>query len=329
MRLRLPIPAAALTAALIAACSTTTVADTDHRAAAISRLANAGYPHTAAAVAQAPFMTTPDRGADIQAIAAITHLTQRDIPLPVPISTLTDHDTWRLAALPHFLDNQPSRRIPAITDPHRWSQTVRRTEDVDVAILFPNASEPDIPWPNIELAIRNNVRLTGQTLPPRHGHAIIIVYGAHFNTGVQAMNHDQIIAIRSAYARDRDAASWILAHEITHLWWSGNAPYVDEGIAELVAELSTNGPQPVDTILHCPSNTFDPDHHRPPQECDYQAASHMFQQLLRKRGKANFKTLMSELYSRSGEDRPILLPDLLAVFNNPEDRRIIEQQDIR
>ena len=322
MRTTLRILAATLTAIVAVACQSAATQPMNEREALLQQVTELSPP-TAQTILDAPFWSTPDLGADIPTLRSVIAILEADLTPPVSRQT-TDAETWRIAPYHQFQARQSEAHARRLLNPYQWQLETRRIEGIEVGVLWARGIETQIPWPAIGNAITANRRIAGADLSPSESRALVIVYGAPLHRHSQAESRPTHISIRSGYAQDPDAAAWILAHEITHRWWQGNAPYVDEGIAELVAAISTGKPRPAKAATPCLSRTLDTRPERPPQLCDYQLGGELMDGLLRTAGPERFNAAMSKLFQQASPENPVTLRELKRAFPQRKSRAIID-----
>lgn len=226
-------------------------------------------PHLTQRLLDMPFLHSPDQGADLPLLHAILH--SGCLPGYGPI---TDAQTWRLAS--HQDCDSPE--TPA-HDPLRHV-AIRHFGHHTVGVVYRRDLNTTIPWHTIGRALHYGAILSGKPLPRFTGNTIVIVYGGPVPGPSQAVIRHSHIALRNAYANAPDAAGWILAHEIAHYWWQKPAPYINEGMAELIARLSHPGlAQPAATQTTCTQTQVDPTVNRHPTPCDYRLGGDLFYRL--------------------------------------------------
>ena len=280
-------------------------------------------PSAARSVKQAPFMRTPRQGADVPALRSILETVSRQFPAPPVGPDTGDRETWRLAPYHQFRARYGAAAANRLLSPYQWQLETRRLAGARVGVLWPRGIDPHIPWTAIDRALAVNRRIAGTELPPQNGGAVVIVYGAPLHPRAQAESLPTHIAVRSGYGQDPETAAWILAHEVTHRWWSGNAPYVDEGMGELVAAIATGQSRPRNARTPCPARTIDTRSNRSPTYCDYQLGGLLMNRLRQAAGPERFRAATSELLAQASDGRPVTLQQLKQAFPQPEAQAII------
>lgn len=221
---------------------------------------------------QMPFLTTPRQGADLPLLHGVLHDGR------IPKADINDAETWRAAAAADFPGWKSTLRQDL------WQLEVRPlgSQQTRVGVLYQKSLPTQIPWAAIGRALDYGSSLSGSPVPESAGNAVLIVYGADVPNGSQAVSYGSHIAIRTAYRDHPQVSAWILAHEIAHLWWRSNAPYVDEGMGELIAHLANEGAKrPVIAATPCDERTIYAEAQRPSNLCDYALGGDMFYRLMR------------------------------------------------
>ena len=278
-------------------------------------------------IRNAPFMLTPEQGADLAALKSILSTIRKQEPIPIPWQQIDDDATWRLAPHHEFRSRLGEAYAARLLNPYQWHLEVRETAGIRVGVLHADGIAADVPWNTIGRAIETNRLMTQTDLPAQDGGAIVIVYGGPLTSIAQASSHDTHINIRSGYGKDFETAAWILAHEITHRWWVGNAPYIDEGIAELVAAIATAGPRPPNASVPCNRTILNQKFRRQTELCDYQLGGLLMNELFRASGPEKFQAAISQLYLLSGEGEVITLQHLKQAFPDRRSQSAIERTE--
>ena len=272
-------------------------------------------------------MLTPEQGADLAALKSILSTIKNKEPVPIPWKQIDDDATWRLAPYNEFKSRLGDHHAARLLNPYQWHLEVRETAGIQVGALSAEGITADVPWNAIGRSIETNRLITRHDLPAQDGGAIVIVYGGPLIFIAQANSHDTHINIRSSYGKDSETAAWILAHEITHRWWTGNAPYIDEGIAELVAAIATAKPRPPNASVPCKRTVIDQRAKRRVELCDYQLGGLLMNDLFRTSGPEKFQDAMSKLYLLSGEGEAITLQHLKQAFPNRRSQSAIQRME--
>ena len=307
---------AIILAAAIALCAALLPACRDHsptyRERILNEIAERHGSGLSRHVRAMPFMQTPHSGADLPLLHAVLRAGQ------LPMSDIEDEDTWRAAAahlFPHW---------KRTTDPRLWNLETRRLgkHGVSVGVLHQKSLPAQVPWDAIAAALDRSAELAGVPIPEHAGNSVLIVYGAPVPRQSQATTYGSHIAIRSVYRNQVRAAAWILSHEISHQWWYANAPYIDEGIAELTAHLANRQRErPALTAAPCNQTTLQSGESRPPDLCDYHLGGDLFLDLMR-HDPQRFKTSLSNLLRLTPGAS---LSELKQAFRHAEQRAIIDR----
>ena len=323
----LALPLLLLAATAVQGCANPTTATDSY----LADIAHHAGRRMAEQIADMPFLATPHQGADLPALLSLAKIADTD---PVHLRTLlhsqhptgiTDQSSWRIAPQ-HQLRNTDPDTADALLDPTLWhlSETYHRMpngQTAAVGILYPAELTPK---PNLNIpakALRAGYQLTGQL--PASYRPVPIILG--IDTGPQRQGYaaDTHIAISRRHRSDTATANWILAHEIAHIWWQGNAGWIDEGMAELIASLATASSKPAGTETPC----FVPDLirliriDRPPPLCNYQLGGALFHDL-HQAAPAHFAQRTAYLYRQS---RSLSLESghIRQAFDHPRYRHII------
>ena len=331
MRKSVHIFAPAIAAIIVAwsttSCQPTILSDPTTRDQLLEQISEIAPPDIPEKIRNAPFMLTPKQGADLAALKSILNTIRKQEPIPIPWHQIDDDATWRLAPHHEFQSKLGETYAARLLNPYQWHLDVRETAGIRVGVLHANGIKPDVPWDTIGRAIETNRLMTKTDLPAEDGGALVIVYGGPLSPLAQASSHDTHINIRSGYGKDSETAAWILAHEITHRWWVGNARYIDEGIAELVAAIATAGPRPPNASVPCNRTTVNQKVNRQTELCDYQLGGLLMNKLFTASGPEKFQSAISQLYLLSGEGEVITLQHLKQSFPDRRSQFAIEQTE--
>ena len=258
------------------------------------------------------FLTTRDQDADLLLLQSVL------ITGEPPRQNITDQQTWRAIVANEF----PDWKSPM--DENRWQLEIRTLGQAGttVGVLYQTILPAQPPWDTISRALDYAQSITGQPLPARYGNAILIVYGAPVTAQAQASNRSSHIAIRNAYRNQPEASAWILAHEISHFWWRNNAPYIDEGMSELIAYLANQGRQrPAATATPCDEEFLNIWIDRVSTMCDYDLGGDMFFSLMQ-HDAGSFRKSAGHLYRVTPDAGP---HQLVRTFRSPQQRAIIKR----
>ena len=163
-------------------------------------------------------------------------------------------------------------------------------------------------------AVRFAADYMGAALPRRYIALLFAAAVPDYSAGANFGTH---IAVRPEY--DRPAAGGVLtegglsldsgralAHEVAHYYWAGNAPWLDEGAAELLAALFTadqGGGNPQPNYYPCAGAAglrdlaaADYALGEPGDQCPYALGERLFLDLYRALGAADFRDGFRRLY---------------------------------
>ena len=117
----------------------------------------------------------------------------------------------------------------------RRSITLPLAGEVDLAILRTSLGASS-GMDRLEFSVRSAEELMGQPFPTRF---VGLLYEKAVKGGYAGTNFDTHIAILPKYDIDdgsdrSETAFGNIAHEVAHYYWSGNADWIDEGLAELM-----------------------------------------------------------------------------------------------
>ena len=323
------LPLLLLAAAVIQACATPPTAANSYLAD-IER--HAGR-RVADQIADMPFLATPRQGADIPALISLSKIAatapgqvQAILNAQQP-SGITDRTSWRIAPQHRLRATNPDVADAAL-NPNLWhlSETYHRMPNGQTAALgilhpaeLPREPNPKVPAKALQLGYQMTGRLPVSYQP------VPIVIGADTGPLRQGYADDAHIAISNRHNPGTATADWILAHEIAHIWWRGNAGWIDEGMAELIASLTTASPQPTGTETPC----FVPDLIRlnqtdlPPPHCDYRLGGALFHDLHRA-APADFAQRTARLY-RQSRSQSLDTDHIRQAFQHPRYQHIISR----
>ena len=202
-------------------------------------------------ISKMPFLTAIDP-ADISALDALSglagkreELLQQILAHPSLAAGITDALTPIVAMLDGVARTNPTL-IDTLLDSdsvnlERSSIALPLTGDVDLAIVRtgPGAARSmDL----LEHAVRTSEELMGKPFPTRY---FGLLYEDAVNEGVAGTNFGTHIAVLPKYdvddgSHEAEFAPPAIAHEVAHYFWSGNADWVDEGVANFMASTIQN-----------------------------------------------------------------------------------------
>ena len=202
-------------------------------------------------ISKMPFLTAIEP-ADISALEALTGLAgfreeslEQILAHPSLAAGITDALTPIVAMLYGVAKTNPSL-IEMLLDPdsvslERQSIKLPLTGDVDLAIVRtgPGAVRSmDL----LERSVRASEELMGKPFPTRF---VGLLYEDAVSGGFAGTNFGTHIAILPKYdvddgSHESEFAPHAIAHEVAHYFWSGNANWVDEGVADFMASVIEN-----------------------------------------------------------------------------------------
>ncbi len=207
------------------------------------------HPQQALQIAGMPFLASLEP-ADYAAMEALYKLSSFR---PTSFLKIVEHptlasgisDEWApIVATLFGVDRSNSQLIEALLDPEQVTLEKRSIKlplagDVQLAIirLGPGAGRSiDL----LEHAVRGAEAFMNSPFPTRF---VGLLFGDGVTQTFAGTNSGTHIAILAEYDVDDDSyeaqyAGYIVAHEVAHYYWRGNAHWVDEGAAELMAILS-------------------------------------------------------------------------------------------
>ena len=202
-------------------------------------------------IAKMPFLTAIDP-ADISALDALSGLAgyreeslEQILAHPSLAGGITDALTPIVAMLYGVAKTNPSL-IELLLNPNsvsleRRSVTIPLTGEVDLAIVRtrPGAARSmDL----LEHSVRASEELMGIPFPTRY---VGLLYENAVSGGFAGTNFGTHIAVLPKYDVDdgsyeAEFAPHAIAHEVAHYFWSGNADWIDEGVADFMASTIEN-----------------------------------------------------------------------------------------
>ena len=200
--------------------------------------------HLRAAVAM-PFLRTLDT-ADLLAIRAMKTLAYRDLLAgllehPTVRLGINDAQLTRIAAAGAFYDEVNMGKVldPAQTTVETWSGSTALTPNLRISIV--RASEGP---PETTDAVTEAVEFVEQVmqLPLPTDHVVLVMDDAAVPQAFAGSNFGFAIAYKPEYEQPDKSWEWRrlqhgLVHEVAHYFWSGNADWMDEGLANTVEYL--------------------------------------------------------------------------------------------
>ena len=279
-------------------------------------------PSVAERIVGMPFLTAIGP-VDIPAINALAALAafsgdslEQIMAHPSIARGITDELTPVVAMLYGVVKTNPSliERLlnPEEVDLERRSITLPITGDVDLAIVRtrPGAARGmDL----LEYSVRASEELIGKPLPT---HYVGLLYEGAAGEGPAGQNFGTHIAILPEFdvddgSFDAEFAPHIIAHEVSHYYWVGNANWIDEGLADFMASAIqgrrtgelvrvTNAPcSYVRSIIELESLAPDADADYDLFGCNYSLGERLFVDMHRILGDEATWQALGELYDRS------------------------------
>ena len=198
---------------------------------------------------------------------------------------------------------------PGAVDIERLTAILPLAGEVDLVILrtSPGASSG---MDSLEFTVRFAEELVGEPFPTRY---VALLYEKAVSEGYGGTNFGTHIAILPEYDVDDDSepaksAFGNIAHEVAHYYWSGNADWIDEGLAEYMtsAAESIRTGNPIGVFSDpCPYaksiaalEDLAPDAAENPEEfgCNYSLGQRLFTDLHRTLGGGATRQALRELY---------------------------------
>ena len=211
------------------------------------------HDNTAAAerIVEMPFLAAIEP-ADVAALDALSSLAGHTdeallqiLAHPSLARGITDELTPIVATLYGVAKTNPSLTDslldPEVVNLERRSITLPLTGDVDLVIVrtTPGAARGmDL----LEYSVRALEEIMDRPLPT---HYVGLLYGEAVNDGSAGTNFGTHIAILAEYdvddgSHDAEEGQRTITHEVAHYYWSGNATWINEGVAEFMASVVEN-----------------------------------------------------------------------------------------
>ena len=276
---------------------------------------------SAARVADMPFLQTLEAAdeAALDSLANIAHFAEDRLAdilsRPMLNDGVTDGEAPIVSTLFQTLEWAPDL-VGALLDPdevavERRTVALPLAGEVELAIVRarPGARRSmDL----LESAVREAENLMGEPLPARYvGLLFEDAVAGSFAAGTNFGTH---IAIRPEYDADDGSfaagfSAHLIAHEVAHYYWSGNADWIDEGLADMMASAIENrrvgAPLNV-TNAPCPFarsvaalEALAPERGEDAFVCNYSIGERLFISLLRALGEDAFWDGARGLYAAS------------------------------
>ena len=265
----------------------------------------------AARVADMPFLQTLE-DADAAALYSLAGLTSGQLAdmlsRPMLKDGITDDEAPIVSMLYQTLKEAPNR-VDRLLDPDTATVERRTVElplagEADLAIVRtrPGARRSiDM----LENAVQELENLMGEPLPTRY---VGLLFENALAPWVGGANFGTYIVIRQKYDTG-EGAPRLIAHEVAHYYWFGNADWVDEGMAELTASAIEN--RRVGTPINVTNSpcgfvqnlkdleALAPKRGEPAFSCNYSLGKRLFVSLLRTLGEDAFWEGARRLYAAS------------------------------
>ena len=198
---------------------------------------------------------------------------------------------------------------PGAVDIERRTATLPLAGEADLVILrtSPGASSG---MDSLEFAVRFAEEFVGEPFPTRY---VALLYEKAVSEGYGGTNFGTHIAILPEYDVDDDSepaksAFGNIAHEVAHYYWSGNADWIDEGLAEYMTSAAESirtgkaigvfsGPCPYAESIAALEDLA-PDAAENPEEfgCNYSLGQRLFTDLHRTLGGGATRQAIRDLY---------------------------------
>ena len=291
------------------------VSDIDRRAvASLTWMFDAD---AAAPLIDMPFLQTPDE-ADVAALSSLSSLTANQLAnmlsRPMLKDGITDDEAPIVSMLSIVLDYVP-HRVDRLLDPDKTTVERRTVElplagEIDLAIVRTYLGvkrSMDL----LESAVREAENLMGEPFPTQY---VGLLYENALSSHAAGGNNRTIMVIRPEYDRTEydvygGYSPGIIAHEVAHYYWRGNADWVDEGMAELMASAIENRRVGTPVKVTRPPCEFAqslkelealaPKPGEDAFRCNYSLGEGLFVSLLRTQGKDSFWEGARNLYTAS------------------------------
>ena len=277
----------------------------------------------AAQISAMPFIATLEPH-DLVALRSLRRLAYRNPSVfrqvmshPTLRGGITDHWAQIVATLYGVSRYNPAL-IDTLLDPDRVIVERRRiglrlSGDVDLAIIrtAPGARRSmDL----LAHSVRNTESFMGHALPAGYIPVLFAnavpayAAGAHFGTHIAILPRYDV----DDGSRDAADSGLLIAHEVAHYYWNGNADWIDEGAAELLAslsELARVNRQVAITTRPCAYaaniaalERLNPGWGSDAFACNYSLGERFFFDLFRLIGPADFQQRFRRLYQASQVD---------------------------
>ena len=152
----------------------------------------------------------------------------------------------------------------------------------------------------IEATVRRLTAYLGE-LPPTTRH-FIVNYGGYIPSVAQGANMGPSITLQARHIND-GGHKW-LRHELSHHWFNSNQPWIDEGITQVLADITANDqpPSSVPNASGCAGSRISQisqGAHIVPPQCLYDLSHAVFADLHNSVGPEAFQSALISLYQLS------------------------------
>ena len=272
------------------------------------------------AIIQMPFLRTAEP-ADLSAVKSLWKVLVRNpsqfdqtMNHPTVRNGITDGWTPVIATLASAADNNPAL-IDALLDPERVSVETRTIQlplsgsvKLDTVRTEPGSNRS---MNLLEQAATQAEQQMGIALPTKH---VALLFANATSPGYAGTNYGSHIVIQQQYdvddgSHEANHLPATIAHEVAHYYWSGNADWIDEGMATLLeanAEYARTGKQIATTYQPCSAfdNIAQLDRAKPSKAspnfiCNYALGERLFIELLDALGSRAFSNAAKNLYLES------------------------------
>ena len=179
--------------------------------------------------------------------------------------------------------------------------TLDNGDTATIAAAHPPTTDPSQALDAIESAVhRLNAYLGELPLTTRH---FIVNYGGTMPSVARGANVGPSITLESNHITD-GGGKW-LRHELAHHWFNSNRPWIDEGIAQIMADITANDQPPtsVPTPSGCSSGARISDFPQKPNtvlpQCLYDLSHAVFADLHNSVDSEAFRKAITSLYNIS------------------------------
>ena len=283
----------------------------------------------ARSIARMPFFTRLEPGG-LEALTSLHYLLTKDraaadriLKHPRMARGITAADAPLVAGIHPAAKNAPriADKLLAMTPEDVPERTITLNgRPVRLAVISPENGCEDV-LPALEQEMRDAQSFMHAPLPAT---AVFALLAEAAPPGASAFNCGSCIVV-SPETAGPDKPRWFnhaLAHEILHFWWLGNAPWLDEGLCNVIAETTASsriGQQPHPTVYQAwPEHSAESlDRARQPNYGDsYAIGERFFLDLLNRAGRVRFQEAANRLYGiGQAEGKPLGIQQTLEAFH--------------